>query len=167
MIERSHENGIKITGVDKSQMCTAVVWKNVVTSCGHNGLLIQGDQCRPDVRGNIISQNRRAGIKLTEMAIAHIGGTTKADIKFIPSSARNLASDNTFQTAKARAQLEFKEDLESNHEVINSAREGTIGGPHMSAVNHLEALHENVNSHTISLKVKSFPNANRISNNYN
>ena len=43
MIERSHEDGIKITGTDKSQMCTAIVWKNSIISCGYNGILIKGD----------------------------------------------------------------------------------------------------------------------------
>ena len=104
VIEKSHENGIYILGADKSQMCTAVVWKNDITNSGFNGILIEGDQCKPDLRGNIISQNRRAGIKLTENAIAHIGGTTKADIKFIPNQDRETkGSNNTFQTAKVQA----------------------------------------------------------------
>ena len=44
-IERSHENGIKITGTERSQLCTAKVWKNMIASCGHNGIVIQGKQC--------------------------------------------------------------------------------------------------------------------------
>ncbi len=66
--------------------------------------MIQGGQCNPDVRGNIIKANRKAGIKLTEEAIAHIGGTEKADIKFIPSDQiLEKTSNNTFMTAKKEA----------------------------------------------------------------
>ena len=166
IIERSHENGIKITGTDKSQMCTAVVWKNRIISCGFNGILIQGDQCKPDVRGNIIQQNRRAGIKLTELAVAHIGGTTKADIKFIPTSERDKQANNTFQTAKVEAAQIFEEENKQGNEYfLESEREGNIGGG--NKINKLQELHVNVNSHTIALKVKSFPNANVIENNYN
>ena len=80
----------------------------MITSCGHNGIVIEGGQCNPDVRGNIIKQNRKAGIKLTELAVAHIGGTEKADIKFIPTIQKdkdNAASNknNTFMTAKKEA----------------------------------------------------------------
>ena len=42
-------------------------------------------------------------------------------------------------------------------------REGNIGGNNNKATD----LHMNVNSHTIARKVKGFPNANVISNNYN
>ena len=107
-IERSHTNGIKITGTSRSQYCTAKVWKNIINSCGYNGIVIEGAQCNPDVRGNIIKQNRKAGIKLTEQAVAHIGGTEKNDIKFIPTGKTwgNTNKDNsnyTFMTAKKEA----------------------------------------------------------------
>lgn len=44
-----------------------------------------GESCEPDIRGNIIESNRKAGIKLTENAVAHIGGTSKDDIKVLPT----------------------------------------------------------------------------------
>lgn len=87
-IDKSHQNGIKVTGNDKSTRCTPIVWRNHVKSSGYNGIVCMGEQCEPDIRGNIILQNRKAGIKLTEKAIAHIGGTNKMDIKFIPSSKK-------------------------------------------------------------------------------
>jgi hypothetical protein len=47
---------------------------------------------------------RKSGIKLTKNAIAHIGGTTKADIKFIPSVKEgNSLLNQTFETAKVEA----------------------------------------------------------------
>jgi len=44
-----------------------------------------GEFCEPDIRGNIIESNRKAGIKLTDGAISHIGGTSKDQIKILPS----------------------------------------------------------------------------------
>ena len=44
-----------------------------------------GQYCEPDIRGNIIESNRKAGIKLTDDAIAHIGGTTKEEVRVLPS----------------------------------------------------------------------------------
>jgi hypothetical protein len=52
-------------------------------------------RCEPDIRGNVISENRRAGIKLTEGAVAHIGGTNKVDIKFIPSAIKATTTSNS------------------------------------------------------------------------
>ena len=46
-----------------------------------------GEFCEPDIRGNIIESNRKAGIKITEFAVAHIGGTSKEDIKTLPTYA--------------------------------------------------------------------------------
>ena len=96
LIEKAHENGIKIIGNDKSTRATPIVWRNQIKSCGHNGIACIGEQCEPDIRGNIIIQNRKAGIKLTEGAIGHIGGTTKVDIKFIPTVSKNSTSNSTF-----------------------------------------------------------------------
>lgn len=68
---------------------------------------MSGSQAEPDIRGNIITQNRKAGIKVGECAKAQIGGTTKQDIKFIPMAkhveAKNELANNTFQTAKMMA----------------------------------------------------------------
>jgi hypothetical protein len=60
--------------------------------------------CEPEIRGNVIIENRKAGIKLTEGAIAQIGGCNKVDIKFIPSVVKQTTTSNsTFQTAKVDA----------------------------------------------------------------
>jgi len=96
-IEKSHENGIKITGNDNSTRATPYIWRNIISSCGHNGIVCLGEQCEPDIRGNIIDCNRKAGIKLTEKAVGHIGGISKVDIKFIPSNPQ--ISQNSFQTS--------------------------------------------------------------------
>jgi hypothetical protein len=42
--------------------------------------LCQGEGCHPDIRGNLVDQNRKSGIKLCEQAQAHIGGTAKEDL---------------------------------------------------------------------------------------
>lgn len=60
------------------------IWKNRIISCGHNGIVCIGEYCEPDIRGNIIESNRKAGIKITEFAKAHIGGTSKEDSENLP-----------------------------------------------------------------------------------
>jgi hypothetical protein len=60
------------------------IWKNTIRSCGANGILVQGNKCHPDIRGNIISGSRKAGIKLTHSAGAHIGGNEQTDIELLP-----------------------------------------------------------------------------------
>jgi len=83
-IEKMHKNGISITGHDRSTRAIPNIWRNVINSCGHYGILTTGIQSEPDIRGNIIISNRKAGIKVCEYAKAQIGGTAKMDIKFIP-----------------------------------------------------------------------------------
>lgn len=92
------------------------------------------------MRGNIIVQNRKAGIKLTEGAIAHIGGTTKVDIKFIPSVTKSNTSNSTFQTAKVQAAKVLAKNNDESEEV---------------------------NKDDLIINVKSFPNPNVIQSNYN
>ena len=73
-IQRSHENGIKISGDRKSR---PIIWKNLIESCSYNGIVCHGEHCNPDIRGNKIRLNRRSGIKVTEFANAEIRGITK------------------------------------------------------------------------------------------
>lgn len=172
-IERSHENGIKITGTNRSQLCTAKIWKNTINACGYNGIVIQGGQCNPDVRGNIIKQNRKAGIKLTEDAIAHIGGTEKADIKFIPDPQRgqDTANNNTFMTAKKEAIRYFKggsiKGGGAADTVFSEAMEEEAAEVVQQTPDDLQNLDYNEITVTAQIRVKSFPNANVISHNYN
>ena len=56
------------------------MWLNLVEKCGYNGIEIRGNQCSPDIRGNFIQLNRKAGIKLTEFAKAVIRGRRKLNI---------------------------------------------------------------------------------------
>jgi parallel beta-helix repeat protein len=80
IIEKSHENGIKIVGNGKDTRSRPDIWKNRIFSCGYNGILCMGESCEPNIRGNIIDSNRKAGIKLTDLSTAHIGGVTKEDL---------------------------------------------------------------------------------------
>ena len=166
-IERSHENGIKITGTNRSQLCTAKIWKNTINACGYNGIVIQGGQCNPDVRGNIIKQNRKAGTKLTEDAVAHIGGTEKADIKFIPQPLKaDATTNNTFMTAKKEAIRTFKGgSIRGAADTVLSDNEDPDAAEHRP--DDLVNLDYNEITVTAQMRVKSFPNANVISHNYN
>jgi hypothetical protein len=40
--------------------------------------------CEPDIRGNVIANNRKSGIKIMKNATAHIGGNSKEDILELP-----------------------------------------------------------------------------------
>lgn len=153
-IEKQHEEAIKIVGDNKSTRSTPEIWRNFVISCGSNGILCLGSQCEPDIRGNVIMHNRKAGIKLTENAIAHIGGTSKVDIKFIPSVNRQ-ASNNTFQTAKVAAIKNLCSSFDSDQakEMVN-----------ISLNSNIETLAGAGNQ---KMNVKSFPNPNVISQNFN
>lgn len=92
-VEKSHENGIRIIGYDKNTRSTPQIWKNTIFSCGQQGILCLGEFCEPDIRGNIIGSNRRAGIKLSEFACASIGGTTQDDNQVIPKLLKEIMKE--------------------------------------------------------------------------
>ena len=77
-IQNQHQNGIKISSFG-ANICAPVVWLNLLEKCGYNGIEIRGKECCPDIRGNFIQHNRKAGIKLTEFAAAHIRGIKKPE----------------------------------------------------------------------------------------
>ena len=115
------------------------------------------------MRGTIIKQNRKAGIKITEFAIAHIGGTEKADIKFIPQPhvRGDGATNNTFMTAKKEAIRTFG-SLSNGHNFDGSdATAIDINKDELHNLDYLEI------ATSAALRIKSFPNANVISHNYN
>jgi len=88
-IEKCFEDGIRVIGDDNSTCSSPLIWRNTIKACAMNGILASGKQASPDIRGNIIIQNRKSGIKITELATAHIGGTSKTDIKFIPTTNKS------------------------------------------------------------------------------
>jgi hypothetical protein len=154
IIEKSHENGIKILGDDKNTRSMPSIWKNRVFSCGYNGIICLGDFCEPDIRGNIIESNRKAGIKLSDNAIALIGGTSKDDIKTLPS----YYSPSLVATG---------------HIPITMNKDGTAGGPNdnhsIKAIQKklISTVTKEYNPYVPSINIKSFPNANIICGNYN
>ena len=119
------------------------------------------------MRGNVIKANRKAGIKLTEEAVAHIGGTEKADIKFIPSGRMaDMSTNNTFMTAKKEAIRTFAGSGQSaNNQSILTMKDG--GTSLINQTDDLAVLDYADISVTAQLRVKSFPNANVIQGNYN
>lgn len=154
VVEKSHELGIKIVGDDNNTRCMPSIWKNRVFSCGQHGILCMGSFCEPDIRGNIIESNRKAGIKLTDDAIAHIGGTTKEEVRVLPSY--HMAS------------------LVANGPInVTMNRDATAGGPGetMNMKSTIKKLvgtvNKEYNPYVPSINVKSFPNSNIISSNYN
>jgi len=81
MIEKSHENGIEVLCTEEEQWAKPQIVKNRIFSCGYNGILCKGNNCSPEIRGNYIESNRKAGIKITDNARAIIGGSVKEDIE--------------------------------------------------------------------------------------
>lgn len=69
-IEKMHNNGIDLSGDDGSTRCCPSIWRNNISVCGQYGILASGLQAEPDIRGNVIIQNRKAGIKITGYAKA-------------------------------------------------------------------------------------------------
>ena len=67
-IERMHKEGILLFGDDGSTRCCPSIWRNNIMMSGHYGIFASGPQCEPDIRGNVIMQNRKAGIKITDFA---------------------------------------------------------------------------------------------------
>ena len=62
--------------------------------------------CEPDIKGNIIANNRKAGIKIQNFAIATIGGSCKDDIKTLPDMPhKDPLGQNPFLEASLSSQF--------------------------------------------------------------
>ena len=57
---------------------------NKIEQCAFDGIIVYGPHCEPDIRGNVIANNRKSGIKIMKNAIAHIGGNSLEDIDQLP-----------------------------------------------------------------------------------
>jgi len=77
---------MQIVGDDNKTRCMPLIWRNRIEQCAFDGIIVFGQHCEPDIRGNIIANCRKSGIKLMNNAIAHIGGTCKEDILEIPET---------------------------------------------------------------------------------
>lgn len=80
-ITKSHTYGLKIIGDNNKTLARPLIWRNKIEQCAHDGIIIDGRHCEPDIKGNIIANNRKAGIKIQNQAIAYIGGSSKEDIE--------------------------------------------------------------------------------------
>ena len=61
-----------------------LIWRNKIEQCAFDGIIVYGPHCEPDIRGNVIANNRKSGIKIMKNAIAHIGGNSLEDIDYLP-----------------------------------------------------------------------------------
>jgi hypothetical protein len=77
---------MQIVGDDNKTRCMPLIWRNRIEQCAFDGIIVYGMHCEPDIRGNVIANCRKSGIKLMNNAIAHIGGTSKEDILEIPAT---------------------------------------------------------------------------------
>lgn len=83
-IAKSHEYGIQVVGDDNKTRSMPLIWRNKIEQCAFDGIIVFGQHCEPDIRGNVIANNRKSGIKIMKNAIAHIGGTSKEDLNELP-----------------------------------------------------------------------------------
>lgn len=77
---------MQIVGDNNKTRSMPLIWRNKIEQCAFDGIVVYGSHCDPDIRGNIIANNRRSGIKIMKNAIAHIGGTSKDDIMQLPDA---------------------------------------------------------------------------------
>ena len=61
-----------------------LIWRNRIEQCIGDGIIVSGLYSEPDIRGNVIANNRNCGIKLMNFGSAHIGGNSKLDIEELP-----------------------------------------------------------------------------------
>lgn len=83
-ISKSHEYGIQCVGDDNKTRSMPLIWRNRIEQCAYDGIIVYGLHCEPDIRGNVIANNRKSGIKIMKNATAHIGGNSKEDILELP-----------------------------------------------------------------------------------
>jgi len=81
-IQKSHKDGIVCicNSSVSSHTCKPLIQKNYIEASTHNGIVCEGEGCKPNILANIIETNRKAGIKLMDNACAHIGGHNLDDL---------------------------------------------------------------------------------------
>ena len=158
------------------------IWKNRITQSGFNGILCTGESCQSDIRGNVIDTSRKAGIKICELATAHIGGTTKEDLHLfmkqlplpqvsnLPEMINPLGVSQSFsntvggETKKAGLSLG-----DASKAALASIKFGTsTKSAKTSGLGRDQTTQEvRENPHIPKMNVKSFYNSNTISLNLN
>ena len=89
IIQKSIDNGIEIKCLGANSQCSPLIQKNYIEASTHYGIVVEGFGSSPNIKGNIIEANRKAGVKLTDNSKAHIGGEGLDDLD---SEIQNLAN---------------------------------------------------------------------------
>lgn len=118
-VSKSHEYGVQLFGDDNQTRCMPLVWRNRIEQCAYDGIIVFGEQCEPDIRGNIIANNRRSGIKLMKNSIAHIGGNSKEDILEVPDLAN-------FEKVSLTKETEVEKIMQANLQTPNYAPQAKL-----------------------------------------
>ncbi len=53
-IQKSHQDGIKVIGNNRTTNSAPLIWRNYIKQSGHNGIISLGIHSEPDIRGNVI-----------------------------------------------------------------------------------------------------------------
>ena len=78
-IQKSNFDGILITSTAPTSATQPKIFQNFVEESTHNGIHVKGEGCQPEIKGNIVRANMKAGIRLAGWANAIVGGPGKAD----------------------------------------------------------------------------------------
>jgi len=115
IIQKSIDNGIEIKCIDRGvpSQCSPLIQKNYIEASTHYGIVVEGFASAPNIKGNIIEANRKAGIKLTDNSRAHIGGTEQDEIDLKISELPNKKDHLKISEEYAR----FFEDKFLNNEL--------------------------------------------------
>ena len=163
-ISKSHEYGIQVRGDDNKTRSMPLIWRNRIEQCAYDGIIVFGQHCEPDIRGNVIANNRKSGIKLMKNAIAHIGGTCKEDIQELPDTPHtegevfSLPNDAP-QIPPPKLSVESMTTLEAIHK-----ESPQLDNKYFRNQLTMKYLKDYVDG---TFRLKSFPNSNVIRYNYN
>lgn len=174
-ISKSHEYGVQLFGDDNQTRCMPLVWRNRIEQCAYDGIIVFGEQCEPDIRGNIIANNRRSGIKLMKNAIAHIGGTSKEDILEVPDLAN-------FDRVSLTKETEVEKIMQENMQTQLPIPQMKLAAESVMTLEAIQTGSAQLNNKFFrnqltmkylkdyidgTFRLKSFPNSNIIRFNYN
>lgn len=157
-IEKSHENGIQIKGDNPDTRSKPLLYKNRIISCGFNGIICTGFQCEPDIRGNLIQSNRKAGIKLNEGAKANIGGTCKEDLTeedpddFMSESQTTKQAPMLFQSTATLGEPKQQEKLFDPKKML---KRNTIASNYNQGILVVEGSYAVIQSNAFEKNIKA------------
>lgn len=145
-----------------------LIWRNKIEQCAFDGIIVYGPHCEPDIRGNVIANNRKSGIKIMKNAIAHIGGNSLEDIDYLPDMPQidlqqiPINPDGLMQTPGVAPPKLSAESLSTLEAIQKESPQ--LDNKYFRNQMTMKYLKDYVDG---TFRLKSFPNCNVIRYNYN